>query len=226
MERVFVTGKVTDNADPENLGRLKVKLDGFPDAIETDWVRALMPHATSDGGGFVFLPAVDDKVILLSPVYGDDVHQGQLSSMVVLGCLYSGKAKPKFDGEDPKEPIKRITTRSGHQLLFDDGKQVFTIRSVSDNTSIEMDGKATKIIVTAGGAKVTIGKDKAGAIDIDAGSGNITMNGMAVKIGGTQGIELNAPMIKLSGTKIDVAGQAQVNLQAAMINFSGMTNLG
>jgi uncharacterized protein involved in type VI secretion and phage assembly len=228
MQRVFVTGKVTDNKDPENLGRLKVKLHGFPEAIESPWLRAVMPHASKAGGGFVFLPAVGDEVVCLSPVYGEEVNQGHLSSMVILGCLYNGGAKPKFDGKDPDEPIKQIQTSSGHQILFDDKGMKVSLRAGSDTTSILFEGKSpSKITITAGAAKVTIGKDGAGSIDINAAGGKFTVAAAGgIELQSAAKISLSAPDIEIQGAKITAQAAAQVNLQAAMINFAGMTNLG
>lgn len=228
MERVFVTGMVTDNKDPENLGRLKVKLHGFPESIETPWLRFLMPHASTSGGGYVFLPAEGDEVVCLSPVYGEEVNQGHLSSMVVLGCLYNGGTPPKFDGEDPVEDVKRITTGSGHQILFDDKTMKLTVQAVSDSTSILFEGKSpSKITITVGGTKVTIGKDATGSVDINAGGGKFTVTAAGgIELKSAAKITLNAPMIELTGAKISATAAAQVNLTAAMINFAGMTNLG
>ncbi len=228
MERVFVTGTVSDNKDPENLGRLKVKLHGFPESIETPWLRAMMPHASKAGGGYVFLPAVGDEVVCLSPVYGEEVNQGHLSSMIILGCLYNGGSKPKFDGKNPDEPVKRIQTSSGHQILFDDKAMKVSLRAVSDSTSILFEGKTpSKITITVGGAKVTIGKDATGSIDINAGGGKVTVTAAAgIELKSAAKITLNAPLIEMTGAKISATAAAQVSLTAAMINFAGMTNLG
>jgi uncharacterized protein involved in type VI secretion and phage assembly len=227
MERVFVTGKVTNNKDPENLNRLKVKLHGFPEAIETPWLRLMMPHASKDKSGFVFVPAVGDEVVCLSPVYGEEVNQGHLSSMVILGCLYNGAAKPKFDGKDPDEPVGRIQTSSGHHLLFDDKAKKVTLRAVADSTSILMEaGPPAKITIAASAAKVTVGKDATGSIDVTAGGKFTVTAPMGIELKSTAKIVLNAPMITIQGAKVDVQAAAQVNLQAAMINFAGMTNLG
>lgn len=228
MERVFVTGKVTDNKDPENLGRLKVKLHGFPEAIESPWLRAVMPHASASPGGFVFLPAVGDEVVCLSPVYGEEVNQVHLSSMVILGCLYNGGAKPKFDGDDPVEDVKRIQTSAGHQILFDDKGMKVSLRAASDSTSILFEGKTpSKITITAGAAKVTIGNDGSGSIDVNAGSGKFTVTAPGgIALQSTAKITLEAPDIEFTGAKIAATAATQVNLTAAMINFAGMTNLG
>jgi len=54
---------VTNNKDPDGLGRVKLKLPWMADAAESDWARVVTPMAGA-GRGFYCLPEVDDEVLV------------------------------------------------------------------------------------------------------------------------------------------------------------------
>jgi len=56
-------GIVTNNNDPEGLGRVKVALPWLADQAETDWARVVSPMAGPERGVW-FLPEVDDEVLV------------------------------------------------------------------------------------------------------------------------------------------------------------------
>ncbi|HHG74553.1 MAG TPA: phage baseplate assembly protein V [Persephonella sp.] len=121
-----VPAVVTDNKDPENMGRIKVK---FPfDDNETGWVRVAVPMA-GDGRGFFFFPEVNDEV-LVAFLYGD------LNQPVVLGFLWNGKDKPPQNDPSTRE----IKTVSGHRISLNDKEEKIQIQNKKgDQISIEKD---------------------------------------------------------------------------------------
>src|SRR5690606_21343759 len=56
------TAIVTDNKDPEGLGRIKVKLP-WQNGEETPWIRITNQYAGRERG-FYFIPEVDDEVLV------------------------------------------------------------------------------------------------------------------------------------------------------------------
>jgi uncharacterized protein involved in type VI secretion and phage assembly len=54
-----VVGIVTNNQDPDGLGRVKVKFPWLSDVDESTWARIAAPMA-GDQRGVYFLPEVDD----------------------------------------------------------------------------------------------------------------------------------------------------------------------
>lgn len=102
---------VTNVDDPENLGRVRASLPALGD-IETDWMQVMAPGAGA-GKGFVFLPDVDDQVLVL--LVGGEVSQG-----IVLGGLYGAKGAADFGVEGSS--IRRFTlaTPGGQKIKLDD----------------------------------------------------------------------------------------------------------
>lgn len=113
-----VYGTVTDNADPDHLGRVKVMIDHLGEKIETDWI----PVITSISGIFI-LPEVKDHVIV--SFIGDNPATG-----IVLGSSWNTKQLPPESGEntgsdlnkDGENNLRFIKSRSGHKLILDDKK--------------------------------------------------------------------------------------------------------
>ncbi|MDE5835332.1 MAG: phage baseplate assembly protein V, partial [Ruminococcus sp.] len=64
-ESIITTAKVTDNKDPENLGRIQVDFVEFSDKdSEKIWIDYTTPFVGSDNGGCVFIPDIDNKIIV------------------------------------------------------------------------------------------------------------------------------------------------------------------
>ena len=58
-----VSGVVTNNQDPDGLGRIKVKLPRISGEDESNWARVISFMTGKDMGAF-YLPEVDDEVLV------------------------------------------------------------------------------------------------------------------------------------------------------------------
>ena len=85
-------GVVTNNADPDGLNRVKMKLPYLSDTLETGWARVLQPGA-GKGRGWNVLPEVDDEVLV-------GFEHGDIDHPYVLGGLVNGTDKPPYLGAD------------------------------------------------------------------------------------------------------------------------------
>ena len=134
------SGKVTDNNDPEGLGRVKVKLQWQRDTT-TPWLRISMPYTGSDKGMF-FVPEIGEEVVV-------GFENGNAEKPYVMGSLYHGKAKPD-SFVSKKNDIKAIRSRSGHTISLDDtdGKEMFTL-SDKGGSIIQFDAKEKSLYITA-----------------------------------------------------------------------------
>jgi uncharacterized protein involved in type VI secretion and phage assembly len=132
-------GIVTNNQDPENLGRVKVKYPWLSEDAESHWARVLTPMAGKDRGIY-FLPEVDDEVLLA-------FEQGDINFPYILGALWNGKDKPPAKNEDGKNNQKMIKSRSGHQIILDDteGKEKIIIQDKTGKNQIVIDSKENKM---------------------------------------------------------------------------------
>lgn len=194
--RIFgvARGVVTDNRDPDGLGRVRVQLSWQEDGGGY-WARTAAPMSGSGYGAF-FLPEVGDEVLV-------GAEHGDPALLYVLGMLWNGKARPPATNEDGSNDLRLIRSRSGHQLLFDDteGKQILELkladgkRVTLDKDGVAIDDAAgntvlikskgseiaisSKSRLTLKSAKVAIEAD--GALEIKSG-GTLTLKGALVQI--------------------------------------------
>src|SRR6185436_4336090 len=103
-----VVGIVTNNQDPDGMGRVKVKFPWLSDADESFWARAAVPMAGKDRG-FYFLPEVDDEVLVA-------FKHGAARSPYTPGALGNGKDAPPATNDDGKNNVRVIKSRSGHVI--------------------------------------------------------------------------------------------------------------
>jgi len=192
-----VVGIVTNNQDPNEMGRVKVKFPWLSADTESHWARIATPMA-GQNRGMVFLPEVNDEVLVA-------FEHGDLNRPYVLGALWNGMDKPPEGNKDGKNNIRKICSRSGHEIIFDDN-------STARKEKIEIHTKAGhKILLddSAGQEKIEI-KDRTGknVIKMDSVQNSITLSS-AMKLDiDAQMIELNAKgmMTLKAGTTLTIQG--------------------
>jgi len=147
-----VVGLVTNNNDPDDLGRVKVKYPWLPKnqgaEIESDWIRVVSPMAGAERG-FYYLPEIDDEV-LVAFEHGD-VHRPHM-----IGMLWNSKDKPPLpigqvvsSGKVNKRIIK---SRTGHVIILDDtsGQEQIVIRDKTGEDEIIIDAAKKDLIINIG----------------------------------------------------------------------------
>lgn len=111
-----VTALVTNNKDPDNIGRVKIKYPwmGIANDKESHWARVTTFMAGPSRGGY-FLPEVDDEVLVA-------FNNGDIDCPYIIGSLWNGKDKTIEKNTDGKNNIRAIHSRSGHKIILDDTK--------------------------------------------------------------------------------------------------------
>ena len=112
--------KVTDNEDPNALGRIRVQFDWqaeLDSEMMTPWLRIAQPYA-GGGKGFSFIPEIGEEVMI-------DFEGGNAERPFVKGTLYNGvdDVDDKWvANSNSKNQIKAIRTRNGHTVeIHDEG---------------------------------------------------------------------------------------------------------
>ncbi len=210
----FVIGLVTNNQDPEDLGRVKVKFPWLSDEVESWWARVVQPMAGPDRG-FFFIPEVDDEVLV-------GFEHGDVRFPYVLGSLYNGQDKPdpkgksnvagEFAGTSKKNDLRTIVSRSGHTIAFDDkkGKEMIAIADKTGENWIEIHTSENLIFINS--AK-DIHLKAAENIKIDAGKELLVTSGKLTKFEAGTTFDIDA------GKDITIKSGANVTQKASQ-NFS------
>lgn len=147
--RGVVVGLVTNNKDPEGMGRVKVKYPWLDDKEESTWARISTPMA-GPGRGFYYLPEINDEVLLA-------FEHGNIHRPYIVGSLWNGKDSPpkpndQVVGGDGKVNERIIQSRSGHVIILDDtdGQEQIIICDKTKKNKIVIDSKENTITVSVG----------------------------------------------------------------------------
>ena len=192
-----VVGVVTDNQDPDKLGRVKISFPWLSSEDEGYWARLASPMA-GKGRGLYFLPEVEDEVLVV-------FEQGDLRFPYIIGALWNGKDTPPIQNDDGKNNIRLIRSRSGHVVRLDDtqGSEKIEILDKSTKNSITLDTAANTITITAD-------KD----ITLSAPKGAIKLEAQSLDLSASQDLKVAAK------TQTDINGGTTMNLKGNTINLN------
>ncbi|GIK37853.1 MAG: hypothetical protein BroJett011_16860 [Chloroflexota bacterium] len=173
-------GLVTNNRDPEGMGRVKLKFPWLSEQEESTWARISSPMA-GDGRGFFYLPEINDEVLVA-------FEHGDIHRPYVLGVLW-GKDKPPLSAEEAvggdKKVNKRILkSRSGHRIVLDDtaGQEKIEIIDKSGNNSVVINTATNNITIQAGGSQKVTLDGQGQSIQMQGGGRMVTLRGGQVQI--------------------------------------------
>ncbi len=203
--RVFgvAGGIVTNNQDPDGQGRVKVKFPWLSDDNETDWVRIATLMAGRGRGSF-FLPEVGDEVLCA-------FEHGDINRPYVIGALWNGVDKPPETNSDGQNNIRKIRSRSGHEILFND-----------DNTSMQ-----EKIEIHTNSGHTIVLDDSAGQEKIDivdkTGTNKVTIDSVQNAISIESGLQLSikSQVINIeAGAMLTLKAGATLTIQGALVKIN------
>jgi uncharacterized protein involved in type VI secretion and phage assembly len=185
--------QVADIVDPDNQGRVKVRLPWSPDGGGSSyevWARLATLMAGNNRGTW-FIPEVNDEVLVT-------FEAGNPHRPYVIGGLWNGQDSPpeQMDGAGNNN-LKTIRSREGVIVTLDD-------------TS----GANSLLLETPGGQRITL-KDQDNSILIEDSNGNsIKLESAGITITASAKVKVNASTVEVS------AGMVKVD--AGMSKFSGV----
>jgi phage baseplate assembly protein V len=190
-------GVVTNNKDPDGLGRVKTSLPWMADQVETDWARVVTPMAGS-GRGLYFLPEVNDEVLVA-------FEHGNPDTPYVLGGLWNGKDKPPESNSDGKNDRRAIRSRSGNVIRLSDTAGDAKIEIIDSS------GKNT-IVISAKDNSITITAD--GDVTVQSNNGKLKLSGKGVEITSTSTVKIEASQ------SADLKASGQLNIKGSVVNIN------
>jgi len=198
-----VVGVVTNNHDPDEMGRVKVKFPWLAEDTESHWARIASPMA-GQNRGMVFLPEVNDEVLVA-------FEHGDLNRPYVLGGLWNGVDKPPEGNKDGKNNIRKIRSRSGHEIIFDDN-------DTARKEKIEIHTKAGHKIILNDSS----GQEK---IEIEDKTGNnfIKMDSVqnSISIESTMKLNIKSQVVEIeAGGMMTLKAGATLTIQGALVKIN------
>jgi phage protein D/phage baseplate assembly protein gpV len=201
----IVVAVVTNNNDPDKLGRVKVK---FPSLTEQEsfWAPVLLPAAGKERG-ISMLPVPDEQVLVA-------FENGDPSFPYVLGSVFNGKDKP---GDEMAVADGSFAMKSDHKALIA-AQEDIKLRTEKGKWIIEVNsGEITETVKSPG--------NYTGTFD---GKWNVTAS-QAITVESKQGVTIKAPSItleaqgslSLKGATVTVEAQSQLQLKGAQVSVNG-----
>lgn len=180
-----VVGVVTNNDDPEKLGRVKVKLPALSDDEESTWARLLAPGGGA-ARGLQLLHEVGDEVLVAFEL--DD-----LDRPLVLGGLWNQRDAPPRDDLVTGGAVaaRVLASRTGHHLtLTDDPTASVELALGDDSCRLRLESSSSeltgdrKLVITASEIEIRAQQKlvlEGATVDVTA-SGALTEKGSPIKL--------------------------------------------
>jgi phage protein D len=196
----LVVGVVTNNNDPEQMGRVRVKYPSLSDSEESAWARVATPSAGNQRG-LLMLPQVEEEVIV-------GFEHGDTRRPIVVGSLFNGRDKPGPELLQNRDGSLGVVSNEKIHLH---SKKDFEIKS-DENLVIEITKDENEKVGGNLTSNVTGNANlKAQQYTIEAGA--------SLKIkGATVSVEASGPL-QLKGATVDIQGSGPVNIKGAIINL-------
>ncbi|MDH4145758.1 MAG: VgrG-related protein [Acidimicrobiia bacterium] len=229
----LVVGVVTNNNDPDDLGRVKVRFPTLSDRDDSTWARIVSVGAGATRG-IQFVPEIDDEVLV-------GFERGDHRFPFVLGGVWSAEHKPPMATSEVVKGgkvTKRVVESSTGQVEFGDGDKPAErhvlialkdgktkLRVGEDMIRVETGGNPIEIV--AGQATVVISKQ--GDITVNAHGGltlkanqKLSLEGAQVEIKGRTGVKVDGgPNLELKASgmgKLEAGGILSVKGSMVKLN--------
>jgi hypothetical protein len=187
-------GRVVENLDPLELGRLQVQVPLVLGTVSGAWAMPCVPYA-GPGVGWYMLPPIEASIWV-------EFEGGDPDYPIWSGCFWTEGQVPA----KPAVPTKHILKTGAGTLAFDDlkGEGGFTL-AIGDpavTVPISIRGSSEGLVIAVGETQITV-RDIGVTVTSKMGTAEITPEG--VKLGhGTASVSIVEPKVSLNGSGLTV----------------------
>ncbi len=198
----MTTGTVVQNWDKDHPGmvRVKIHLEESEENI-TDWIPVATPYAGLQYGLY-FHPEVNDEVLV---AYDNGVAEFPF----VIGSIWNKENKLPENTAKEKNEIKKIRTKGGHEIIFEETKDAENI-CVQTATGLKMKLEDKPQIITI------TDKDGKNLLKLDCQNGAITVQAekkISFQAAGKELLLLDGEGKKIKANAANVQIEADSSLQ-------------
>lgn len=207
-------GIVTNNKDPDNVGRVRVKFPALSDSEESWWARVVTPGA-GEQTGLMFMPQIGDEVLV-------GFEHGDLRRPFVLGGVWGAKAKPPTPAETflAKNKVVHwgLRTMNGSTFVVRSGDQPnekhFKFQ-LPDETMLYLGSDKTEIV--AQNKSIELKSGNASILITD--KGDISLKATNITISATQNVTIEGGMNVAIKARQNLTGEGtgQLELKGGMM---------
>ena len=227
-----LVGIVTDNEDPDDLGRVKVKFPTLTEDHNSNWARVVSMGA-ADGRGFDCLPEIDDEVLVA-------FEHGDIHRPYIMGGVWNGEDAPpnavSKNVQDGKVRLRTFQTRTGHKIQFveeDKDTKAGVYVETQGGYKVQLNESAKTITITTPMGKQSIELSDAdntikttnliGDVQTTAmGQVNTTATGPIMETSTTSITQSSPGPVNVTGNPVSISSGSPMNLTAPFINMVGI----
>lgn len=208
-------GIVAKNYDKDMPGRVCVTIPTRDsEANELLWVRQAQPSSGAQWGHY-FLPEVGDQVLLA-------FEGGNIEKPYIIGCVPKDNNKFLTKSVDENNQIKRVVTKNGNCLVFEDNKEG---DGTKDKITLQTAGQSHTIILDNENNVIRLSdKDKKNIIEMKTQDGAMTLKAgskLTIQVGDTIKLTLNgesgAMKIEANNVSIEAANQFKIKTDGMLM---------
>jgi uncharacterized protein involved in type VI secretion and phage assembly len=211
-----VIAQVTDNNDPNNQARVKLKFPWLDDNYESDWARVTQLGAGPNSGA-LFMPEVNDEVLVA-------FEFGDIRRPFVVGGLYNGQDTPNLGSglfNNGQVMRRGLISRKGHQFIFfdDPNKAGVAIISSDGNLKISLNETNSEIHISSQGkvhleSQQDMTLESQGNLKLSAQQGITLEAQTTLDLKGGSGATLDG------GPQLEVKASGQLKVSGAMVDVN------
>lgn len=189
-------GIVTSVQDPQNMGRVQVKLAAIDPAGEAKiWARVAVPYAGDNFGAF-FIPSVDTEV-LVAFVAGDTGWP------VVIGSLWNGATG--LPESLPADAVDRWT------LTGKNGTRIAIVEESEGQEKVDIE-------LPSGAVSATLTDANGGEVTLKAAGSTVKLSTSGVSINTPNSFEVNASSMTVTAPTVTVNAATATFSQSVICN--------
>ncbi len=133
-------GIVTNNQDPQNLGRIKANIHEVLADVESGWALPCVPYA-GNGIGTYTVPPTGSGVWV-------EFEAGDVSRPIWSGCWWADNELPQNEsGTSATPPMKIIRSEQGLMVTFDDNSQTISLSDQNGSNILTIKVQEGKIFI-------------------------------------------------------------------------------
>lgn len=200
---------VVNNDDPEQRGRIRVKVPSVFGQEETFWCLPCMPFGGLDEQGLFMVPEVGAQVWV-------EFEEGNPDMPIWTGVFWQPSRPIPSEAQKSPPTTRVLKTPAGHVLQFDDeasAEKVALKHTIGSELAIDEQG--TTVLTDQNGSKLTL----------DANGNSVTLedsngNKLVMDSSGTKVSDINGNEIEMAAAGITVKGQ-MITIDGSQVAIGG-----
>lgn len=195
-------GFVVDNADPQMLGRVTVRVPSVLGEAVSGWALPCAPFGGLDGQGLFAVPEVGAQLWI-------EFEEGNPNNPIWVGTFWRSGDMPPMEAQKSPPETRILQTPSGHRLQFDDqsGDEKITLAH-QNGSELVMDADGNIVLTNEEGSKLILDSASSKVTLEDTRGNSLTMEGTGTTVQDSNGnkIEMGPAGIEVSGATVTIKG--------------------